>query len=230
MRAILAVGVAALAVAAGTLAACDAGAPAPTPTPVAEPVAAVAEPPVAAAAFPATSCDDIAKLAAAMSEPQPFASLRTGKVKLGERELDDAFTTAATPAGATCTMAVMDGAGPGAGKMHVVNCSLFSSGMLDRDANADKAKAVFNAARLELDKCLPAEWIARDGSQTETDTTEMMIYESPADAQRSMDDTFYLYPVQLRKEWAEGGAGRMPGWNVTLNFQMETGRKATAGQ
>jgi len=168
------------------------------------------------------SCRDIAALAAAFDEPTPFASLRTGKVKLGDRELDDSFTTAVAPAGGSCSMGVMDGLGTPPTRMHVVNCQLFSSGMTDRESNAAKAKAVFEAANRDLAICLPSDWTARDGSQIAIDSTEAMIYESRADAQRAMTASFYSYPVELRKEWSEGGVrGQTAGWRVTLNFQKD---------
>jgi hypothetical protein len=36
-----------------------------------------------------------------------------------------------------------------------------------------------------------------------------------------MDASSYLYPVELRKEWSDGGRANPPGWRVTLNFQKE---------
>ena len=219
MRILLAASMATLA-----LAACDGAKPeapvapaaeSPTPAPAAE-----VEP---SAVIPsAKSCADIAALAAAMVEPEPFASLRTGKVKLGDQELDDSFTTTAAPAGATCKLGVMDGFDPAGGKLYVANCALFSSGMLDREDNAELAKAVFDAARNDLTRCLPQGWTSRDGSKVEPDSTETMIFESAEDAKRAMDASFYAYPVELKKEWSEGGRGEGPGWRVALNFQKDT--------
>lgn len=146
------------------------------------------------------SCKDIAALAAAMSEAEPFASLRDGKAKLGDRELEDHFTTAVAPAAATCELGKLAAFDVGGGDVYVANCLVFSSGMLDREANAPKAKAAFDAARADLDRCLPKDWSSRDGSQPDPNATEVMIYESAADAKRSMDASSYLYPVELRKE------------------------------
>jgi len=208
------------------LAACDApkaAAPAATEPPVAD----APEAPDPAAATPsAKSCGDIAALAAAMAEPEPFASLRTGKVKLGDRELDENFTTAAAPAGATCTMGRTDGFVPDSGPLYVVNCTVFSSGMLDREETAVQAKAAFDAARNDLTRCLPKGWTSRDGSKLEPDSTEAMIFESAEDAKRAMDASFYAYPVELKKEWSEGDRGAGPGWRVTLNFQKDTPKAA----
>lgn len=209
------------------LAACDGAKPA---APVAETPADLMPEVEPSAVIPsAQSCADIAALAAAMSEPEPFASLRTGKVKLGDRELDDSFTTAAAPAGATCKLGVMDGFDPEGGKLYVVNCTVFSSGMLDREENAEKAKAAFAAARNDLTRCLPKDWTSRDGSNTEVDSTETMIFESAEDAKRAMDASFYAYPVELKKEWSDGNRAEGPGWRVTLNFQKDT-PKAKAAQ
>lgn len=181
-------------------------------------------PPAASQTGPQTAadaCKDIAALAVAMEEPEPFGSLRTGKAKLGGLERDGSFTTAVSPAGATCDLGKMEPLNPGSGEVYVANCLVFSSGMLEREANAEKAKAAFDAVRTDLDRCLPKGWSSRDGSQPDPNVTEVMIYESPADAKRSMDASSYLYPVELRKEWSDGGRANPPGWRVTLNFQKE---------
>jgi|GEM_PF-1811944 len=225
MRICLAAGAALLA-----LAACDGAKPAaPAIETPSAPDALTPEIEASAVTPTAKSCEDIAALAAAMSEPEPFASLRTGKVKLGDRELDDSFTTAAAPAGAACKLGVMDGFDPAGGKLYVVNCTIFSSGMLDREENAEKAKAAFAAARNDLTRCLPTGWTSRDGSKVEIDAPETMIFESAEDAKRAMDASFYAYPVELKKEWSEGDRSAGPGWRVTLNFQKDT-PKAEAGQ
>lgn len=208
MRNLLSVGVFAPFVAALLVTACG---------PAAEEVVVIdppAETQTAVNAAPVNSCEDIAKLAAAMSEPVPFASLRTGNVKLGETVVEDTFTTAAAPAGAPCTLAVMDGMSAETARIHVANCPVFSSGLLDREANAEKAKLAFDTLRGDLEKCLPKGWDARDGSQPDADSTEMLIFESPEDAKISMDASFYTYPVQLKKAWDNG-------WKVTLNFQKD---------
>ena len=166
-------------------------------------------------------CKDIAALAAAMEEPEPFLSVRTGNAKLGDRALDDHFATAVSPSGATCDLGRMEAFNAGGGDVYVANCLVFSSGMLDREADAVKAKAAFDTARSDLEACLPKDWSARDGSRPDANATEVMIYESAADAKRSMDASSYLYPVELRKEWSEGGKANPPGWRVTLNFQKE---------
>lgn len=211
MRILLAASAAMLA-----LAACDAAKSAP--------VAGVADTPKAepAAISPAArSCTDIAALAAAMAEPEPFASLRTGNAQLDGQPLSDTFTMAVAPAGAACTTSRTSGYSPDSGLLYVVNCTVFSSGALDRAENAEKAQTAFRAARYDLDKCLPG-WKTRDGSQVEADTTEVMIYESAEDATRAMDASFYVYPVELKKAWSEGGGGASSGWRVTLTFQKDT--------
>jgi hypothetical protein len=215
MRVIMAMGAAFLA-----LAACDAPKPA-------EPVDA-AEAPLGDIGLPVASerpCDDVAKLAAAFNEPVPFASLRTGNLKLGDRELTDKFTTSVAPAGASCEMGTMEGFSPNPGTMHVVNCQLFSSGLLDREANAEKAKVIFDAARAELDRCLPEGWVPRSSHQVvDANENEAVIYETRADAQRAMTASYYVYPIELRKELSDGDMpGQMPGWRVVLNFQKEIG-------
>ena len=180
---------------------------------------------ISAAASPARdSCKDIAALAAAMTEPEPFTSLRSGLESNGQ------FATAVSPSAATCTFAKMEALGPDGGDVHVANCLVFSSGMLDREANAPKAKAAFDATRSDLDKCLPKDWTSRDGSQADANATEVMIYESAADEKRSMDASSYLYPVELRKEWSEGDRANPPGWRVTLNFQKEIAARPAPDQ
>ncbi len=177
------------------------------------------------AAAPAArdSCKDIAALAAAMSEPEPFASLRTGNIMLGETKVEGSFTTAVAPAGAACKIGTMDGFGQNAGKMHVVNCELFSSGMLDREENGAKAKEIFDKAKAELDRCLPAGWTSRDGGNNGFETNESLIYETAADIERKKTAETYVYPINLSKEWSDGGfRGRTSGWVVALNFQTET--------
>jgi hypothetical protein len=159
-----------------------------------------------------------------MNEPEPFASLRS------QAESGDRFGTVVSPAAATCTLAKMEPFNPGGGDIHVANCLVFSSGMLDREAAAPKAKQAFDAARADLDRCLPQGWTSRDGSQPDANTTEAMIYESAADTKRSMDASSYLYPVELRKEWSDGGRANAPGWRVTLNFQKEIGGTSAPDQ
>lgn len=211
------------------LAACDSGASAPGAAGLDADVLDTGESPLLAVDKDSRSCKDIAALAAAFSEPEPFASLRTGKAKLGGRELDDSFTTAVAPAGGSCTMGIMEGFGTPPAMMHVVNCQLFASGLNDREANAAKAKAVFEAASRDLATCLPSDWATRDGSQIAVDSTEAMIYESPADVERAMTASFYSYPVELRKEWSGGGVrGQAAGWRVTLNFQKDVPAKAAS--
>lgn len=178
-----------------------------------------------AAAAPAArdSCKDIAALAAAMSEAEPFTSLRTGNVMLGENKIEDSFTTDVAPAGAACSMGKMDGFGKDAGEMYVVNCELFSSGMLDREENGVKAKEIFDKAKAELDKCLPAGWTPREGGNNGFETNESFIYETAADIEREKTSDSYVYPILISKEWSDGGfRGQFPGWKVTLNFQKET--------
>ncbi len=170
------------------------------------------------------SCSDIAALAVALSEPEPFASLRSG-AESGSR-----FTTNVSPAGATCALSRMAPVSPGGSDIHVANCLVFFSGMLDREATASKAKDVFDTARADLDRCLPQGWTSRDGSQPDANVTEVMIYESAADAKRSMDASSYLYPVELRKEWSDGGRANPPGWRVTLKFQKESAGKPAPDQ
>lgn len=184
------------------------------------------------AAAPAArdSCKDIAALASAMTEAEPFASLRTGNVMLGDHKVDDQFTTDITPAGAQCKMGQMKGWNAGDPDMFVVNCELFSGGVFDEEENAVKAKAAFDAARAELDKCLPAGWSARDGGNNGDERTEALIYETAADKARSEGSNVYVYPVELRKEYYQGSmrGGRTPGWSVVLNFQASGPAAASA--
>lgn len=216
MRSLLAVG-AALCVLAGCGA--ETSAPEEAPAPTATVMPEKDDPAEAAPA--AIDCKDIQAVLAAAAEPVPFASLRTGKVNLAGRDLDDAFTTAIAPAGAKqCQIGQLEGFGPSSPTIHVVNCTLFSSGMTDREKNAERAKTLFDNVRAQFNTCLPADWTARDGTSNETDSTESMIYESKADAKRAMTASFYTYPVQLKKEWVESG-GKAPGWYVTLDFQKD---------
>lgn len=187
----------------------------------------------AATATPAArdGCKDIADLAAAMNEPEPFASLRTGNVMLGDTKLEDSFTTDVTPAGAACKMGMMNGFGQDSGMMHVVNCELFSSGSFDREENGVKAKEIFDKAKAELDRCLPAGWTAREGNNNGIETNESLIYETAADIEREKTATTYVYPINLSKEWSDGaGRGQFPGWKVTLNFQKETPKADTPAE
>ena len=179
----------------------------------------------AAAAAPVArdSCKDVADLAAAINEPEPFASLRSGNVVQGGAPLDDHFTTDVTPAGASCSMGRMNGFSPESGMMYVVNCELFSSGSFDREENGGKAKEIFDKAKAELDRCLPTGWTAREGNNNGIETTESLIYETAADIEREKTSSTYVYPINLNKEWSDGaGRGQFPGWKVTLNFQKET--------
>lgn len=209
---------------AGILALTGCGGEAPAPTAGEQASAAAATAPAAR-----DSCKDIAALAEAMNETEPFTSLRTGNVMLGDTKLDDSFTTDVAPAGATCKMGKMRGFSDDAGLMYVVNCELFSSGMLDREENEVKAKAAFDAAKAELDKCLPAGWTAREGNNNGIETNVSLIYETAADIERQKTASSYVYPINLSKEWADGSfRGQMPGWKVTLNFQKETPKSAEA--
>jgi hypothetical protein len=184
----------------------------------------------AAAPAPRDSCKDIAALASAMTGDEPFASLRTGNVMLGDHKVEDQFTTDVTPAGAQCKMGQMGGWNPGDPDMFVVNCELFSGGMFDEEENAVKAKAAFDAAKAELDKCLPGDWTSRDGGNNGDERTEALIYETAADKARSEGSNFYVYPIELRKEFYQGSmrGGRSPGWSVVLNFQASGPAKAAA--
>ncbi len=177
---------------------------------------------------PRDGCKDIADLAVAISEPEPFASLRSGNVVQGGEPLDDHFTTNVAPAGASCSMGRMQGFSADSGLMYVVNCTLFSSGLLDREENGVKAKEVYDAARAELDKCLPAGWTARDGGNNGIETNESLIYETAADIERKNASDTYVYPINLAREWSDGAfRGQMSGWKVTLNFQKETPKADT---
>jgi len=181
-----------------------------TPPPVAEEQAVIA--PIGATgdadeALPPVDCTQINAVFAAFNEPAPFASLGAGPP--------------IAPANAACKVAEAKAAVPGGPVIHALNCTLYSSGALDRAANATPAKEAFVEARRQLDACLPADWTSRDGSVNEVDATEAMIYESTADAQRAMTGSSYTYPVQLKKTWVEDGAAS--GWRVTLDFQKEAG-------
>lgn len=205
------------------LAACDSGAPAPSEPELEDEVAlAEGESPLLSVDRNARGCMDIAALAAAFEEPEPFASLRAASPGADDDETARAFTTDVAPAGATCTMEIGEGLGTPPAKRYAVRCQLFASGVADREANAEKAKDVFNDTTRDLRACLPEEWTARDGSLTAIDSTEAMIFETRADVERSMTARFYAYPIELRKEWYEDGLrGQPAGWRVTLTFQKD---------
>jgi hypothetical protein len=172
---------------------------------------------------PRDNCTDIALLATAMSEPEPFASLRTGNVMLDDYKVEDSFTTNVQPAGAQCQLGKMSGWNPGDPDMYVANCGLFSAGVFDEEENGAKAKAAFDAARAQLDKCLPTGWASRDGGNNGDERTESLIYETAADKARSESADFYAFPIEHKKAYDSQGnlrGGRAPGWAVTLNFQM----------
>jgi len=87
-------------------------------------------------------------------------------------------------------------------------------------------------AKADLDKCLPAGWTSRDGGNNGSETTESLIYETAEDLARKESSDFYVYPIELRKEFDEMGnlrGGRPPGWRVTLNFQ-KSGTAAPAAE
>jgi len=190
------------------LAACGAE----TPPPPAEDQAIVAttnatrdsgEPP------PPVDCTQINAVFAAFNEPAPFASLGAGP--------------AIAPANAACKVADANAAVAGGPVIHALNCTLYSSGSLDRETSAVAAKEAFVDARRQMDACLPADWASRDGAVNEIDANEAMIYESAADAQRAMTGPSYTYPVQLKKAWVDDGTSS--GWRVTLDFQKEAARQ-----
>jgi hypothetical protein len=179
-----------------------------TPPPPAEDQAIVTTPDATLdsdAPPPPVDCTQINAVLAAFNEPVPFASLRTGP--------------AIAPANAACTIGESKGEGQGVPTIHAVNCTLFTSGALDREANAAPAKEAFVEARRQMDACLPAGWTMRDGAVAATNANEAMIYESEADAQRAMTASSYTYPVQLKKAWVDDGA--TSGWRVTLDFQKD---------
>lgn len=200
------------------LAGCGEEAPPTAETPPAGEADAAA---VATVSAPRDNCKDIATLATAMTESEPFASLRTGNVMLGDHKVEDSFTTDVSPAGAACKLGKMSGWNPGDADTYVVNCTLFSSGVFDEEENGIKAKAVFDAAKAQLDSCLPPGWTPRDGGNNGDERTEALIYETAADIARRASSDFYVYPVELNKEYYTGSmrGGKTPGWNVTLNFQ-----------
>ncbi len=202
------------------LAACDGEAPATTP---AAPEVGVVAP------APRDGCKDIAMLASAISEAPPFMSLRTGNIMLGDHKVEDQFTTEVQPAGAQCTMGQMSGWNPGDPDTYVVNCQLFSAGVFDDEENGAKAKIAFDAAKAQLDQCLPAGWTARDGGNNGDERTEALIYETVADLARKEGSDFYVYPIELRKEYTTNGSirsGRPSGWSVVLNFQAAGAKPA----
>lgn len=181
-----------------------------TPPPVAEEQAVIA--PIGASGdsdepLPPVDCMQINAVFAAFNEPTPFASLGAGPP--------------IAPASGACKVAEPKAVLPGGPVIHALNCTLYSSGALDRAATAVAAKEAFVEARRQLDACLPGDWTSRDGAVNEVDANEAMIYESTADAQRAMTGSSYTYPVQLKKAWVEDGAA--PGWRVTLDFQKEAG-------
>jgi hypothetical protein len=181
-----------------------------TPPPVAEEQAVVAPSGATAdadEALPPVDCTQINAVFAAFNEPTPFASLGVGP--------------AIAPANAACKVADPNAAVPGGPVIHALNCTLYSSGALDRATSAVAAKEAFVEARRQMDACLPADWTSRDGAVNAVDANEAMIYESTADAQRAMTGSSYAYPVQLKKAWVEDGAAS--GWRVTLDFQKEAG-------
>ena len=201
------------------LAAC--GSETPAPPADAPDVAAADDLPEPPAPAPG-SCKDIEALVAASAEPTPFASLRGAPVA----GASDAFTTTIAPAGARCQIGAIP-ADANMGAVHVVNCTLFSSGAAEREKNAEKAELAFDTARADLERCLPSDtWTHRDGSSTELDTSEAMIYETKADAQKALTARFYTYPIQLKREFVEDlSSGRTPGWYVTLDFQKEAAKQ-----
>jgi hypothetical protein len=165
---------------------------------------------------PVFDCKNIQDVIAAAAESIPFASLR------GASSGPDAFATSVAPAGAKQCQIGQVAASGAMPAIHVVNCTLFSSGMTDRTKNAELAKKAFDDARAQFTACLPPDWTARDGTSNDAEANESMIYESKADAQRAMTASFYTYPVKLTKEWVEEPSnGKTPGWRVALDFQKD---------
>lgn len=201
MRRLMVAGVACLA-----LAACGGE----TPPPSADDQAALA--PVTEGpgdeALPPVDCTQISAVFAAFNESTPFGSLGAGP--------------AIAPANGVCKVADATAAAAAGPVIHALNCTLYSSGALDRATTAVAAKEAFVEARRQMDACLPAQWTSRDGAVNEVDANEAMIYESAADAQRAMTGSSYTYPVQLKKAWVDDGAAS--GWRVTLDFQKEARR------
>lgn len=104
-------------------------------------------------------CYDIERIEKARADAIPFESLRGEPVMLGERPLDDMWTSADEHFGTSCKLSVMSGFFGGESDFHSIGCELDQkNGSLDMETRQAEASAILEETREKLQTCLGDGW------------------------------------------------------------------------
>ncbi|MEM1088169.1 MAG: hypothetical protein AAGH90_10590 [Pseudomonadota bacterium] len=165
-------------------------------------------------------CATIDAIKAARSEAVPFASLRSDPVMLGDRALDDQFTTNLTLLGKPCQTNVMSGFFGRNVDLYTVSCTLFEAGVFDYEENAAEAKKLRDEADSLMTQCLGDSWTKEVTDQSTADAMDYKIEYIPDGGVQPVNDlTVDAAYVESVFERGSGMRGSQRGWRVLLQFQ-----------
>lgn len=165
-------------------------------------------------------CAAINTIKAARSETVPFSSLRSGPVMLGDRALDDQFTTDISILGTPCQTNIMSGFFGRDVDLYTVSCKLFEAGVFDYEENKIEAERIRDEAAALMGQCLGEGWTTEITDQSTDRAVDYKIEYVPEGGVAPVNDVTvdaaYLESVFERGSGMRGG---QRGWRVLLQFQ-----------
>ncbi len=173
--------------------------------------------------FETGTCGAVTAVLEAGTASDPYTSLRGEAVMLGERELEDNWTTTTPVFGEACTTAVMrDMFGT---DIFMLNCPLYAeSSSFDRDIHEAEARAVAEHTVGILTECLGDDWIIKET----TEHNDYQVYHKyvfePASGRPGADEfNFTVDPIYVEMSYTPymRGRGGASGWQTLIQFQEQ---------
>lgn len=165
-------------------------------------------------------CAAINTIKEARSEAVPFSSLRSNPVMLGDRPLDDRFTTHLTLLDTPCQTNIMSGFFGRDVDLYTVSCTLFEAGVFDYEENKAEAERIRVEAAALMDQCLGEDWTTEITDQSTADAMDYKIEYIPEGGVQAVND-LTVDAAYLESVFERGSSirGSQRGWRVLLQFQ-----------
>ncbi|MEM7492123.1 MAG: hypothetical protein AAF296_02000 [Pseudomonadota bacterium] len=165
-------------------------------------------------------CAAISIIKKARNEAVPFSTLRADPVMLGDRPLNDRFTTDVTLLDTPCQTNIMSGFFGRDVDLYTVSCTLFEAGIFDYEDNKAEAERIRDEAAALMDQCIGADWTKEITDQSTAEAMDYKIEYIPEGGVQAVNDltvdAVYLESVFER---GSGMRGSQRGWRVLLQFQ-----------
>ncbi|MEO1643195.1 MAG: lipoprotein [Pseudomonadota bacterium] len=172
-------------------------------------------------------CATINAIKEARTETIPFSSLRSDPVMLGERALDDQFTTDISILGTPCQTNIMSGFFGRDVDLYTISCTLFEAGVFDYEENSVEAERLREEAVSLMTQCLGESWTQEVTDQSRPDAMDYKVEFIPEGGVQPVNElTVDAAYVESVFERGSGMRGGQRGWRVLLQFQEA--RPATA--